>query len=152
MNKTEKLDLYHEMVLVRRVEERAAQLYQEGKIGGFLHLYIGQEAVGCGALAARQPQDRVLTAYRDHGIALAAGVEARVVMAELLGKKTGTSKGFGGSMHMADVNLNYWGGHAIVGSHLALRRRHGACRSLPRSGQRDPVLLRRRGDEHRLLS
>jgi len=118
MNKSKKLELYHEMVLVRRVEERAAQLYQEGRIGGFLHLYIGQEAVGCGALAARQPQDRVLTAYRDHGIALAAGIEAKVVMAELLGKKTGTSKGFGGSMHMADTRLNYWGGHAIVGSHL----------------------------------
>jgi pyruvate dehydrogenase E1 component alpha subunit len=118
MNKSQKIALFHEMVLIRRVEEQAMQLYQEGKIGGFLHLYIGQEAVGSGVLAARKPQDRVLTAYRDHGIALASGIEAKTVMAELLGKKTGTSKGFGGSMHMADVGLNYWGGHAIVGSHL----------------------------------
>jgi pyruvate dehydrogenase E1 component alpha subunit len=118
MNKTQKIALFHEMVLIRRVEELAMQLYQEGKIGGFLHLYIGQEAVGSGVLAARKPQDRVLTAYRDHGIAIASGIEARTVVAELLGKRTGTSMGFGGSMHMADVQKNYWGGHAIVGSHL----------------------------------
>ncbi|MEJ2013170.1 MAG: pyruvate dehydrogenase (acetyl-transferring) E1 component subunit alpha [Anaerolineales bacterium] len=118
MNKKQKIALFHEMVLIRRIEEHAMQLYQEGKIGGFLHLYIGQEAVGSGVLAARKPQDRVLTAYRDHGIAIASGIEAKTVMAELLGKKTGTSKGFGGSMHMADVEKNYWGGHAIVGSHL----------------------------------
>lgn len=118
MQKKELIDLYHEMVLIRRLEERAAELYQEGKIGGFLHLYIGQEAVGSGVIAARKPQDRVITAYRDHGIALACGVSAKKVMAELLGKKTGTSLGFGGSMHMADVEKNYWGGHAIVGSHL----------------------------------
>lgn len=118
MQKKELIRLYHEMVLIRRVEERAAELYQAGKIGGFLHLYIGQEAVGSGVIAARKPQDRVLTAYRDHGIAIACGVSAKEVMAELLGKKTGTSMGFGGSMHMADVEKNYWGGHAIVGSHL----------------------------------
>jgi pyruvate dehydrogenase E1 component alpha subunit len=118
MNKSQKIALFHEMVLIRRVEELAMQLYQEGKIGGFLHLYIGQEAVGSGVLAARKAQDRVLTAYRDHGIALASGIDAKTVMAELLGKKTGTSHGFGGSMHMADVGKNYWGGHAIVGSHL----------------------------------
>jgi len=118
MNKSEKVALFHEMVLIRRVEEQAMQLYQEGKIGGFLHLYIGQEAVGTGVLAARKPQDRVLTAYRDHGIALASGIDSKTVMAELLGKRTGTSKGFGGSMHMADIEKNYWGGHAIVGSHL----------------------------------
>lgn len=118
MQKKELIKLYHEMVLIRRVEERAAELYQEGKIGGFLHLYIGQEAVGSGVIAARKPQDRVITAYRDHGIAIACGVSAKEVMAELLGKKTGTSLGFGGSMHMADVEKNYWGGHAIVGSHL----------------------------------
>lgn len=118
MQKKEQIRLYHEMVLIRRVEERAAELYQEGKIGGFLHLYIGQEAVGSGVIAARKPQDRVITAYRDHGIAIACGVTAKQVMAELLGKKTGTSLGFGGSMHMADVERNYWGGHAIVGSHL----------------------------------
>jgi pyruvate dehydrogenase E1 component alpha subunit len=118
MDKKESIALYREMVLIRRIEERAAELYQEGKIGGFLHLYIGQEAVGSGVIAARQPQDRVITAYRDHGIAIACGVGAKEVMAELLGKKTGTSLGFGGSMHMADVDKNYWGGHAIVGGHL----------------------------------
>ncbi len=118
MQKKEYIRLYHEMVLIRRLEERAAELYQEGKIGGFLHLYIGQEAVGSGVIAARKPQDRVITAYRDHGIAISCGVGANEVMAELLGKKTGTSLGFGGSMHMADVDKNYWGGHAIVGSHL----------------------------------
>jgi pyruvate dehydrogenase E1 component alpha subunit len=118
MQQEKLISLFHEMVLVRRVEERAAELYQEGKIGGFLHLYIGQEAVGSGVIAARKPEDRVITAYRDHGIAIACGVSAKEVMAELLGKKTGTSLGFGGSMHMADVKKNYWGGHAIVGSHL----------------------------------
>jgi pyruvate dehydrogenase E1 component alpha subunit len=112
--------MYHEMVLVRRLEERSATLYQEGKIGGFLHLYIGQEAVGTGILSVRRPQDRVITAYRDHGVAISCGISARAVMAELLGKATGTSKGKGGSMHLADVERNFWGGHAIVGAHLPL--------------------------------
>ncbi len=119
MNKKQQVQMYYEMVLIRRVEERSAQLYQEGKIGGFLHLYIGQEAVSTGLIAARKPQDRVITAYRDHGVALNVGIEAKIVLAELLGKRTGTSCGFGGSMHMADVEKNFWGGHAIVGSHLA---------------------------------
>lgn len=120
MDRKELLRLYAEMVLVRRFEERAAALYQEGKIGGFLHLYIGQEAVGSGVISARRPEDRVITAYRDHGIAIACGMEAKVVMAELLGKATGCSRGMGGSMHLADVKLNFWGGHAIVGAHLPL--------------------------------
>jgi pyruvate dehydrogenase E1 component alpha subunit len=120
MDKQGQLDLYHEMVLIRHLEERAAELYQEGKIGGFLHLYIGQEAVATGVLAARQPKDRVITAYRDHGVAIACGIPAEQVMAELLGKVDGCSKGLGGSMHMADVDRNFWGGHAIVGSHLPL--------------------------------
>jgi pyruvate dehydrogenase E1 component alpha subunit len=120
MNKKKLLELYYEMVVVRRLEEASARLYQEGKIGGFLHLYIGQEAVGSGIIAARQPQDRVITAYRDHGIAISCGMDPKVVMAELLGKETGCSKGRGGSMHLADVNLNFWGGHAIVGAHLPL--------------------------------
>jgi pyruvate dehydrogenase E1 component alpha subunit len=120
VNKKKMLELYHEMVLVRRLEEASTQLYQEGKIGGFLHLYIGQEAVGSGIVAARQPQDRVITAYRDHGIAIACGLDPKVIMAELLGKETGSSKGRGGSMHLADVELNFWGGHAIVGAHLPL--------------------------------
>ena len=120
LDRAELLRMYHEMVLVRRLEERAAALYQEGKIGGFLHLYIGQEAVGTGVLSVRRPEDRVITAYRDHGTALSCGLSARVVMAELLGKSTGASKGKGGSMHLADVKRNFWGGHAIVGAHLPL--------------------------------
>jgi pyruvate dehydrogenase E1 component alpha subunit len=120
MEKKVLLELYHQMVLIRRVEESAAELYQQGKIGGFLHLYIGQEAVSTGLISARRPQDRVITAYRDHGVAINCGIPARQVMAELLGKATGISKGKGGSMHMADVNRNFWGGHAIVGAHLPL--------------------------------
>ncbi len=120
MEKQDHLRLYHEMVLIRRIEERAAELYQQGKIGGFLHLYIGQEAVSTGLIAARKPQDRVITAYRDHGVAINCGLTANEVMAELLGKATGCSQGKGGSMHMADVKKNFWGGHAIVGAHLPL--------------------------------
>ena len=120
MDKSEYLELSHQMVLIRRVEERAAELYQQGKIGGFLHLYIGQEAVSTGLISARKPQDRVITAYRDHGVAINAGISPREVMAELLGKATGISKGKGGSMHMADVEKNYWGGHAVVGAHLPI--------------------------------
>jgi pyruvate dehydrogenase E1 component alpha subunit len=95
-------------------------LYQQGKIGGFLHLYIGQEAVSTGLISARKPQDRIITAYRDHGVAINAGIPANAVMAELLGKVTGTSRGKGGSMHMADVEKNFWGGHAVVGAHLPI--------------------------------
>jgi pyruvate dehydrogenase E1 component alpha subunit len=120
MEEKDCIKLYHEMVLIRRLEERAAELYQQGKIGGFLHLYIGQEAVSTGLIAARQPQDRVITAYRDHGVAINVGISANAVMAELLGKATGMSKGKGGSMHMADVGKNFWGGHAIVGAHLPI--------------------------------
>jgi len=120
MQKKEYLDIYYQMVLIRRVEERAAELYQQGKIGGFLHLYIGQEAVSTGLISVRKPQDRLITAYRDHGVAINAGISAREVMAELLGKATGVSKGKGGSMHMADVGKNYWGGHAVVGAHLPI--------------------------------
>jgi pyruvate dehydrogenase E1 component alpha subunit len=120
MEKKEYLEMYYQMVLIRRVEERAAELYQQGKIGGFLHLYIGQEAVSTGIISARSPQDRIITAYRDHGVAINAGISVREVMAELLGKATGTSKGKGGSMHMAAVDKNYWGGHAVVGSHLPI--------------------------------
>lgn len=120
MNKKDQLELYHQMVLIRRVEERGAELYQQGKIGGFMHLYIGQEAVSTGLIAARQPNDRVITAYRDHGVAINCGIPAEKIMAELLGKATGTSHGKGGSMHMADVTKNFWGGHAIVGAHLPI--------------------------------
>lgn len=120
MKKEQLLDLYYQMVLIRRVEERGAELYQAGKIGGFMHLYIGQEAVSTGLIAAREPRDRVITAYRDHGVALNTGISADEVIAELLGKSGGMSKGKGGSMHMADVEKNMWGGHAIVGAHLPI--------------------------------
>jgi pyruvate dehydrogenase E1 component alpha subunit len=120
MEKDEYLDLYYQMVVIRRLEERSAELYQQGKIGGFLHLYIGQEAVSTGLIAARKPQDRVITAYRDHGVAINVGIPAKEVIAELLGKATGTSKGKGGSMHLADVEKNFWGGHAVVGAHLPI--------------------------------
>lgn len=120
MDKDKLLQMYYEMVLIRRVEERGAELYQAGKIGGFMHLYIGQEAVSTGIIAAREPRDRVITAYRDHGVAINCGISANAVMAELLGKVTGTSKGKGGSMHMASVEHNMWGGHAIVGGHLPI--------------------------------
>ena len=120
MKKQEYLELYRQMLLIRRLEESASELYQKGKVGGFLHLYIGQEAVSTGVISARLPQDRVITAYRDHGVAINCGIPAGQVMAELMGKATGISKGRGGSMHMADVTKNFWGGHAIVGAHLPI--------------------------------
>lgn len=112
--------LYRQMRVIRRVEEESARAYALGKIGGFLHLYIGQEAVGVGALAALAPEDYVITTYRDHGIALAKGMSARALMAELYGKVTGCSKGLGGSMHLFDVEHHMLGGHAIIGGHIPL--------------------------------
>ncbi|MFZ2098419.1 MAG: pyruvate dehydrogenase (acetyl-transferring) E1 component subunit alpha [Anaerolineales bacterium] len=120
MKKEEYVELFHQMIMIRLVEEQASILYQQGKIGGFLHLYIGQEAVSTGLISARQSQDRVITAYRDHGVAINCGIPAKLVLAELLGKLTGCSEGRGGSMHMADVKQNFWGGHAIVGAHLPI--------------------------------
>jgi len=119
-NKDTLLDWYRQMVLIRRFEERCAELYQQGLIGGFLHLYIGQEATGIGAVNALRPQDHVITAYRDHGIALARGLDVNALMAEMLGKRTGVSGGKGGSMHLADRSRNMWGGYGIVGGHLPL--------------------------------
>lgn len=120
MEKATLLEWYRQMVLIRRFEQRCSDLYSLGKIGGFLHLYIGQEAVAVGTIAARQPGDHVITAYRDHAHALAVGSETGPVLAELLGKATGVSKGKGGSMHLADVNRQYWGGYAVVGGHVPL--------------------------------
>src|SRR4030042_3440552 len=116
MDKNEYIELFRQMILIRLVEKKASVLYQQGKIGGFLHLYIGQEAVSTWLISSRQPQDRVITAYRDHGVAINCGIPVKVVLAELLGKVTGCSEGRGGSMHMADVTKNFWGGHAIVGA------------------------------------
>ncbi len=120
MEKATLLDWYRQMVLVRRFEQKCAELYQLGKIGGFLHLYIGQEAVAVGTIGARREQDHVITAYRDHAHALVVGSDPKALMAELLGKATGVSKGRGGSMHLADVTHNYWGGYGIVGGHVPL--------------------------------
>jgi pyruvate dehydrogenase E1 component alpha subunit len=116
----ELLELYRQMVLIRRFEEKSAEQYSEGRIGGFLHLYIGEEAVAVGACQALGKDDHLFTAYRDHGWAIARGLDPKAVMAELLGKATGVSGGKGGSMHLASAERNYWGGHAIVGGHLPL--------------------------------
>ena len=114
------IELYRQMLLIRRFEEKSAEVYVAGKIGGFCHLYIGQEAVGVGAISAVRKDDYVLGSYREHGIALAKGMSARSIMAELYGKATGCSKGKGGSMHMFDKNVGFLGGHAIVGGQIPL--------------------------------
>ncbi|MEX2089187.1 MAG: pyruvate dehydrogenase (acetyl-transferring) E1 component subunit alpha [Bacteroidota bacterium] len=115
------LDWYDDMLLVRRFEEKCAQLYGMGKIMGFCHLYNGQEAVSTGAVkGAITKDDYVITAYRDHGLAISKGVDPKAIMAELLGKVTGTTKGQGGSMHIFDNEKNFLGGHAIVGSHIPI--------------------------------
>ncbi len=112
------LQLYEQMFAIRRFEEEAARAYAQGKIGGFLHLYIGQEPIAVGTVAALRPDDYVLTTYRDHGLALARGMTPRAAMAELFGKVTGCSKGLGGSMHFFDVEHNMLGGYGIVGGHI----------------------------------
>jgi len=114
------LDFYRQMYLIRRFEERAAEQYAYGKIGGFLHLYIGEEAVAVGAIAAMSEKDHLFTHYRDHGYALAIGADPNAAMAELFGKETGTTSGRGGSMHMIHPERNFWGGYAIVGGHIPL--------------------------------
>lgn len=114
------LKLYGQMLLIRRFEEEAARAYSQGKIGGFLHLYIGQEAIAVGACAALRPTDYVITTYRDHGVALAKGMSAREAMAELYGKATGCSQGLGGSMHFFDVKNRMLGGYGIVGGHIPI--------------------------------
>ncbi|WP_211225247.1 pyruvate dehydrogenase (acetyl-transferring) E1 component subunit alpha [Rubritepida flocculans] len=114
------LKAYRDMLLIRRFEEKAGQLYGMGLIGGFCHLYIGQEAVVVGMQAALQPGDQVITSYRDHGHMLACGMEARGVMAELTGRIGGYSKGKGGSMHMFSREQGFYGGHGIVGAQVSL--------------------------------
>ncbi len=109
-----------EMMLIRRFEEKAGEAYSLGKIGGFCHLYIGQEAVAVGSLAALGPEDYITCSYREHGHALARGISARAVMAELFGKADGCSGGKGGSMHLFDASLGFLGGHGIVGGHIPL--------------------------------
>jgi pyruvate dehydrogenase E1 component alpha subunit len=114
------MELLHSMLLQRRFEERTAEAYALGKIGGFCHLYIGQEAVSTGTLSMLRPDDYVITTYRDHGQALARGMTPRAIMAELFGRADGCSRGKGGSMHLFDANANFLGGHGIVGGHVPL--------------------------------
>lgn len=113
-------DMLQKMLLIRRFEEKAAEMYSHGKIGGFCHLYIGQEAVAVGALSALGPEDYVLASYREHGHALVRGVDPGEVMAELYGKQCGCSRGKGGSMHLFDKRRGFLGGHAIVGGQIPL--------------------------------
>ena len=114
------LKMLRQMLLIRRFEEKAAEAYALGKIGGFCHLYIGQEAVAVGALAALRDDDYVICSYREHGQALLKGISPNAVMAELFGKATGCSKGKGGSMHLFDASRGFMGGHGIVGGHIPL--------------------------------
>ncbi|WP_019223815.1 pyruvate dehydrogenase (acetyl-transferring) E1 component subunit alpha [Bartonella rattaustraliani] len=118
--KEEEIDAYRKMLLIRRFEEKAGQLYGMGLIGGFCHLYIGQEAVVVGTLKAAKEGDQVITSYRDHGHMLAVGMSPRGVMAELTGRQGGFSKGKGGSMHMFSKEKNFYGGHGIVGAQVPI--------------------------------
>src|SRR5215217_4667028 len=120
-SKEDLLRYYREMVLIRRFEERAGQLYGMGLIGGFCHLYIGQEAVAVGVQESVKPgHDKIITGYRDHGHMLAAGMDPKEVMAELTGRIGGSSKGKGGSMHMFSTEAGFYGGHGIVGAQVSL--------------------------------
>ena len=119
-SKADMIDYYRKMLLIRRFEEKAGQLYGMGLIGGFCHLYIGQEAIVTGMTAAQMPQDSVITSYRDHGHMLACGMNPRGVMAELTGRRGGYSKGKGGSMHMFSREKKFYGGHGIVGAQVSI--------------------------------
>ena len=113
-------ELLYSMLLQRRFEERCAEMYAIGRIGGFCHLYIGQEAVSTGFISLLRPDDYIITTYRDHGQALARGMTPRAVMSELFGRQDGCAKGKGGSMHMFDQQLGFLGGHGIVGGHVPI--------------------------------
>ena len=114
------LHLLYQMMLIRRFEEKSAELYSKEKIRGFLHLYIGEEAVAVGIMQALSAEDNILSTYREHGHALARGIDAGMIMAEMYGKQEGCSHGRGGSMHLFDANTKFYGGNAIVGGHLAM--------------------------------
>src|SRR6195952_5630582 len=118
--KQEEIDSYYDMLLIRRFEEKAGQMYGMGLIGGVCHLYIGQEAVVVGMKMATNPDDKVITGYRDHGHMLACGMDPKGVMAELTGRRGGYSRGKGGSMHMFSKERHFYGGHGIVGAQGAL--------------------------------
>jgi pyruvate dehydrogenase E1 component alpha subunit len=120
LTRTQLLEMHYMMALLRRFEEKSAEEYTRGKIGGFMHLYIGQEAVGIGAITALRPDDKILSSYREHGHAIAKGMDPRAVMAELFGKITGCSKGKGGSMHMWSNELGLMGGNGIVAAQMPI--------------------------------
>ena len=139
--KEQELKAYREMLMIRRFEEKAGQLYGMGFIGGFCHLYIGQEAVVVGMQMALKEGDQVITGYRDHGHMLACGMSARGVMAELTGRRGGFSKGKGGSMHMFSKEKNFYGGHGIVGAQVSLGTGLAFANQLSRQRQcrRSPI-------------
>src|SRR5947208_2571521 len=120
LSKDDELKAYRDMLLIRRFEEKAGQMYGMGLIGGFCHLYIGQEAVVVGMQMTLKPRDEVITGYRDHGHMLACGMDPKGVMAELTGRRGGYSKGKGGSMHMFSIEKNFYGGHGIVGAQCSI--------------------------------
>jgi pyruvate dehydrogenase E1 component alpha subunit len=120
MDKADLFSLYRQMLLIRRFEEKSAEMYALAKIAGFLHLYIGEEAIAVGTIAALRPDDYAISAYRDHGHCLARGSDPSQVMAELFGKATGLCQGKGGSMHLVDARRRFMGGYAIVGGHIPL--------------------------------
>jgi pyruvate dehydrogenase E1 component alpha subunit len=120
LDRSQRIELLRQMMLIRRFEEKAAEMYARAKIAGFLHLYIGEEAVAVGAVGAINDDDPILSHYREHGHALARGVDPKRIMAELYGRETGVSGGKGGSMHLFDTSRAFLGGYAIVGGHLPL--------------------------------
>ena len=120
LNKQQLAEFYRQMLLIRRFEEACGRLYMQGKIRGFLHLYIGEEAIAVGTMAALRPDDYVIGHYRDHGHAIAKGMDPKIAMAELCGKATGSSGGKGGSMHLFDAERHFMGGHAIVGGQMPI--------------------------------
>ena len=136
----DKMRFLREMIRIRRFEQAAMQYYQKDKMGGFLHLYIGQEGVAVGACSLMGANDHVITAYRDHGHALAVGMSMNECMAELFGKATGCSKGKGGSMHFFAPDKNYWGGHGIVAGQTPLGRGAGVRHQIQGAHRRRALL------------
>lgn len=118
LSKTHAAELFYQMQLIRRFEEKSAEMYTREKIRGFLHLYVGEEAIAVGVMQALSPDDKIMSTYREHGHALARGIDAKVIMAEMYGKMEGCCRGRGGSMHLFDAAKNFFGGNAIVASHL----------------------------------
>ena len=134
-DKDDLLGFYHQMLLIRRFEERAGQLYGMGLIGGFCHLYIGQEAIAVGMQSIKQPGDQIITAYRAHGHMLACGVDPKAVMAELTGRAAGVAKGKSGSMHMFQPKRDFYGGHGIVGAQVSLGTGLGLANRYKKNGK-----------------